>query len=205
MPTTIAIVSRKGGVGKSTLCSNLAVAARTSTIIDCDDQASLADWGDRRTSKNPSVISVPAKRATATLKKINTRWNFIDTPGTLDANVIEVMQASDFVLVVLRYGQFELDSISTTLSAVKLINRPAAIALNLLHPNTNAKALIESIEEAQLGFPICPVAICNRANFQAAAIEGLGVTEESKDTAAAQEVSGLWSWMKKEIKNASSS
>jgi broad-specificity NMP kinase len=43
------------------------------------------------------------------LKQIETEWSFIDTPGTLDANVIELMQASDFVLVVLRYGQFELE------------------------------------------------------------------------------------------------
>ncbi|MGF1601490.1 MAG: ParA family protein [Thermosynechococcaceae cyanobacterium] len=205
MSTTISIVSRKGGVGKSTLCSNLAVLAKSSTILDCDDQASLADWGDRRAKQTPPVITVPPKRATAALKKIETRWSFIDTPGTLDANVIEVMQASDFVLVVLRYGQFELDSISTTLSAVRLINRPAAIALNLLHPNTNSKTLIASLEEANLGFPICPVAICNRADFQTAAIEGMGVNEKSKDSAAAQEIHGLWSWVKKEIKNAPSS
>jgi chromosome partitioning protein len=199
MTKTISIVSRKGGVGKSTLCSNLAVLSENATILDCDDQASLADWGDRREQRPPSVIAIPSKRATTTLKQIDTEWSFIDTPGTLDASVIEVMQASDFVLVVLRYGQFELDSVSTTLSAVRLTNRPAAIVLNLLHPSTNSQDLIASLEGANLGFPIIPIAIRSRADFQTAAIEGLGVTESSPNTKAAEEIKGLWSWIQKEF------
>lgn len=200
MTKTIAIASRKGGVGKSTLCSNLAVLSKNATILDCDDQASLADWGDRREQRPPEVIAIPAKRATSKLRQIKTEWSFIDTPGTLDANVIELMQASDFVLVVLRYGQFELDSVSTTLSAVRLTNRPAAIVLNLLHPSTNAQELISSLDKANLGFPIIPIAIRARADFQNAAIEGLGVTEISEDTKAAEEIKGLWSWIQKEFR-----
>ncbi|MGR3279407.1 ParA family protein [Acaryochloris marina NIES-2412] len=200
MTKTIAVVSRKGGVGKSTLCSNLAVIAKNATILDCDDQASLADWGDRRTKTQPKVIAIPPKRAASTLKQVNSKWCFIDTPGTLDASVIEVMQTADFVLVVLRYGQFELDSISTTLSAVRLIDRPTAIVLNLLHPSTNTQDLISSIEEANLGCPICPVAICSRADFQTAAIEGFGVTELSVSSKASDEIKGLWSWLRKECK-----
>ena len=106
------IVSRKGGVSKSTICVNLAVLAVNSTVLDCDDQATLADWGDRRSQLYPQVISIAAKRAATYLQTSDTEWNFIDTPGTLDAGVIEVMKASDFVLVVIRYGQFELDSVS---------------------------------------------------------------------------------------------
>lgn len=199
MSKTIAIVSRKGGVGKSTLCSNLAVLAQNATILDCDDQASLADWSDRREANAPNVIAIPAKRAIATLQKIDTDWNFIDTPGTLDASVIEVMQASDFILVVLRYGQFELDSVSTTLSAVRITQKPAAIVLNLLHPNTNSQDLISSLEEANLGFSIIPTAICSRADFQNAAVKGMGVTELSKKTKASQEISQVWAWLQREI------
>ncbi|HEY9825272.1 MAG TPA: ParA family protein [Stenomitos sp.] len=199
MPKAISIVSRKGGVGKSTLCSNLAVVAQNSTILDCDDQASLADWGDRREPELPVVIAIPAKRTPITVKKLETEWNFIDTPGTLDASVIEVMQASDFVLVVLRYGQFELDSVSTTLSAVRLTNKPAAIVLNLLHPSANADDLIQSLNDANLGFPIVPIAIRSRADFQTAAIRGLGVTEFDNPSKAAEEITFLWNWLKKVI------
>ena len=184
--------------GRAT-ATNLSVLSKNSTILDCDDQASLADWGDRRELVNPEIIPVPAKRAQATLAKTTTEWNFIDTPGSLDASVLEVMNASDFILVVLKYGQFELDSISTSLSAVKMTEVPAAIVLNMIHPNANAQDLIQSLEDADFGVPVAPIVIRQRADFQNAAIQGLGVTEISKKTKASKEILSLWKWIKGEI------
>jgi len=199
MSKTIAIVSRKGGVGKSTICANLAVLAVDSTILDCDDQATLADWGDRRSQLYPQVISIAPKRAANYLQTSGTPWHFIDTPGTLDAGVIEVMKASDFILVVLRYGQFELDSVSTTLSAIQVAEKPAAIVLNHLHPNAKAPELIQELETVGLGIPIAPVAIRFRSDFQNAAVQGMGVTELSKSSKATQEMTQLWQWLQERI------
>jgi chromosome partitioning protein len=199
MPKTIAIVSRKGGVGKSTICSNLAVLAVNAMVLDCDDQATLADWGDRRSQLYPQVISIAPKRAANYLRTSTAEWNFIDTPGTLDAGVIEVMKASDFVLVVLRYGQFELDSVSTTLSAIQVTGKPAAIVLNHLHPNAKASELIKDLEAAELGIPIAPIAIRLRTDFQNAAVQGMGVTELSKSSKASQEIIELWQWLQQAI------
>ncbi|MBE9176779.1 ParA family protein [Synechocystis salina LEGE 06155] len=199
MSKTISIVSRKGGVGKSTICSNLAVLAVNAMVLDCDDQATLADWGDRRSQRYPQVISIAAKRAAHYLQTQKTEWNFIDTPGTLDAGVIEVMKASDFVLVVLRYGQFELDSVSTTLSAIQVTGKPAAIVLNHLHPNAKASELIKDLETAGLGIPIAPIAIRLRTDFQNAAVQGMGVTELSKSSKASQEIMELWQWLQEII------
>lgn len=56
---TIAIVSRKGGVGKSTLTMNLAVAASDAVILDTDPQASCADWGDRRQDAPLKLLLYP--------------------------------------------------------------------------------------------------------------------------------------------------
>jgi chromosome partitioning protein len=66
---TIAIVSRKGGVGKSTLTMNLAVASKNAVILDTDPQASCADWGDLRNEKPPLVVTVPASRVRSVLAK----------------------------------------------------------------------------------------------------------------------------------------
>ena len=62
---TIAIISQKGGAGKTTVALHLAVsstrAGRNTAIIDLDPQAS-ASWGDRREAALP-VGTPPAPSA----------------------------------------------------------------------------------------------------------------------------------------------
>ena len=57
----IAIISQKGGAGKTTLAVNLAVAAERqdvpTVIIDLDPQASAKTWHDLRGKDAPVVIS----------------------------------------------------------------------------------------------------------------------------------------------------
>ena len=199
MSKTIAIVSRKGGVGKSTLCSNLAVIAQDATILDCDDQASLADWGDRREQELPTIVPITAKRAGAFLKGVTTQWAFIDTPGDLNTGVIDILKISDLALIVLRMGQFELDSISATLSAIQLTQASAVIVINHLHPNANAEELIQKLQSTGLSLRVAPIAIRQRTDFQTAANLGLGVIELAKDNKAAQEINSLWQWLQQEV------
>jgi chromosome partitioning protein len=199
MPKIISVISRKGGVGKSTICSNLAIAAQDSTILDCDDQATLADWGDRRQQENPTIVPITAKRAGAFLKNVNTKWVFIDTPGDLNTGVIDILKISDFALIILRMGQFELDSISATLSAIQLTQVPAAIIINHLHPNANSGELIQELNSLGLPLPIAPIVIRQRADFQTAATLGLGVVELSRESKAGQEIYALWQWLEQEI------
>ena len=63
---TIALVSQKGGSGKTTLALHLAVASaqtgRHAAIIDLDPQASAAHWADRREAALPTVLAAPASR-----------------------------------------------------------------------------------------------------------------------------------------------
>ena len=68
---TIAILSRKGGTGKTTLAINISVAAEqaghTTALIDLDPQASAARWRDNREEETPAVVSAHASRLSETL------------------------------------------------------------------------------------------------------------------------------------------
>ena len=62
----LAIVSEKGGAGKTTLAVNLAVAAEAhglaTAIFDLDPRANSTVWGDRRETKIPAVVPAQAPR-----------------------------------------------------------------------------------------------------------------------------------------------
>ena len=199
MVNVVSVVSRKGGVGKSTLCSNFAVLAGNAAILDCDEQATLADWGDRRENPAPEIFPITPKRAAPFLRKINTDWAFIDTPGDLNSGVIDILKTSDIALVILRIGQFELDSVSATLSAIQFTQTRAAIVLNHLHPSANAGDIIKDLQEVGLDLPIAPIAIRQRADFQIAATRGLGVTELAPEGKAAYEIKELWQWLQRGV------
>ena len=69
---TLAILSRKGGTGKTTLATHLSVAAEsaghTTALIDLDPQSSAAKWRDNRDGDTPAVISTHSERLSQILK-----------------------------------------------------------------------------------------------------------------------------------------
>lgn len=192
---TIAIVSRKGGVGKSTLTINLAVAAQNSTIIDTDSQASCADWGDRRNAKPPEVITVPASRVRVALKKCQTDWAFIDTQPSAEASLIEIAKESDICIIVLRPGQLELDALGSTLAAIRAAEAKAVFCINQAHPQSNLSELVAGLEHHyQVGS-----LIRSRADFPASVAEGMSVVEWNPEGKAALEILNYWSWLKEQL------
>ena len=61
----VAIISQKGGAGKTTLAVHLATAAaagHSAAIVDLDPQGTAASWGDRRQADIPEVVSGQAAR-----------------------------------------------------------------------------------------------------------------------------------------------
>ena len=68
----IAVLSQKGGAGKTTIGLNLGIAAeldsRSAAIIDLDPQASITQWGDSREDEAPVVVSAQAARLPNILK-----------------------------------------------------------------------------------------------------------------------------------------
>jgi chromosome partitioning protein len=66
MMKVVAILSQKGGAGKTTLALHLAAAAEaaklSTVVIDLDPQASASDWKDSREHETPVVTALPHTR-----------------------------------------------------------------------------------------------------------------------------------------------
>jgi len=198
---TIAIVSQKGGVGKTTLAIHLAAEAEqrgeVALIIDADPQASACEWSSWRDGAPPEVIdSAPARIAAKVDLARNQGASFItiDTPPHSDSTAAAAVEVSDLVLIPCRPSAFDLAAMSTSLRLVELLNREAWVVLTAGPPN--APRICEDAREliGKLGGRVCPITLPERAVHRHASAAGQTVCEIEPDGKAALEVSQLYNW-----------
>jgi cellulose biosynthesis protein BcsQ len=140
--TIIAIVSQKGGSGKTTLSVNLAAAAEgagaVALIIDTDPQATASQWGSWRADKAPEVIDSAPPRIQAKVdaaKQQGATVIVIDTPPHADSAASRAVEVADLVLVPCRPSAFDLAAIKTTVSLVRLFDKPAFVVFTAGPPH----------------------------------------------------------------------
>ena len=111
----IAIISQKGGAGKTTLAIHLAAAALdagiTSLIIDTDPQATASQWAAWRRDAPPEVIDSPPPRLAAKVAQARTQGAelvVIDTPPHADSAARAAVEIADLVLIPCRPSAFDL-------------------------------------------------------------------------------------------------
>src|SRR5260370_42550590 len=115
---TIAIISQKGGAGKTTLSGHLATAAALSghsaAIIDLDPQGTAASWGDRRRADAPEGGSGQAARLGGVIEAAHGNGAdlvILDTAPNADQNALRAAQPADLVLIPPRAADFALRAI----------------------------------------------------------------------------------------------
>src|SRR5271166_2154492 len=203
---TVAILSGKGGSGKSTIALHLAVAAErrghSVAVLDVDPQASSATWADSRESETPSVTSLQPSRiakALETAKEAGASLAIIDTaPHSADAAMIAA-EAADLVLIPCRPGILDLRAIGTTARIVKLAGKPAFVVLNTIPPRASNVLADARAAVAVHGLDVAPVAIQQRAAYAHALTAGQTAQEYEEDGKAAEEITALYAWLRKAI------
>jgi len=210
MPT-IAIISQKGGAGKTTLALHLAAAAEntghTALVIDVDPQATASQWAAWRKDAPPVVIdSAPPRLAAKIEQAMNQGAEFIviDTPPHADSAASAAVEVADLVLIPCRPSAFDLAAIKTTASLIKMRGKPAFVVFTAGSPTAprmyeEATQLVESY-----GLNACPHIIADRAVFRHAAAEGKTAMEIEPKGKASDEVRLLYKWACKHVNMQSS-
>ena len=203
---TIAIVSQKGGSGKTTVALNLAVTAtaagRHACVIDTDPQATAAAWGDWREDDRPEVLTSPPARLAKAVQAATKRGAeliVIDTPPHADAAAREAVKAADLVLVPTRPRAFDLHAVEATAELVRFARKRAYVLFNAVPPRaTNLVAEVSAFVD-DLGLAICPVRLGERAAFHHYSSAGEVAAEGDPDGKAAAEVAALWAWVDQQL------
>ena len=200
---TLAILSRKGGTGKTTLAVHLSVAAtlagHTTVLIDLDPQASACKWSDIRHADAPAVISAHEARLPEVLHKAEHNGvdlAILDTPPKSDS--LDTAEVSDFALIPCRPAIFDLQAIGSTMKIVHMADVASSIVLNFVHPQSTM--LIEA-RRAVKGYntDCAPVTLGQRVAFSHALIDGKAVQEFNPKSKASTEITALYKYVAKQM------
>lgn len=200
---TIAILSQKGGSGKTTLALHLAVAAqqdgKTAVIADLDEQASATMWHKARKEPLPHVQpthSAALDQFAAEAERQGVDFLFIDTAPQSDKPAINAAEAADIILIICKPSVMDLRAIQNTIRLTKLAN---------LKPGTKVFTVLAQIEpfgrlheEARktlhkLAVDVLPEGLGRRVAYHHGLIDGQTALEYEPEGKAAQEVRNLYS------------
>jgi chromosome partitioning protein len=195
---TIAVVSQKGGSGKSTLSVHLAVAALHAghkvAILDTDPQGSAAAWGEARKADDPPVVALAAGDLAGALDEARAEGYdvvLIDTQPRASASLANIIAAADWALIPVRPSVFDITTADQTQRIATAAGTPFAFILN--ECPARAPEIAEAREFlAQLG-DVLDVAIGERRIYGRALQTGLSVQEFDPNSDAAREIASAWS------------
>ena len=202
---TLAVLSRKGGTGKTTLAVNLAVAAERAghrlAIVDLDSQASASEWSDWREADTPAVVSVHSARLPQELYKLQQQsvtFAILDTPPKIEDIAEDAARAANLAIISCRPAAFDLKAIEKTIWVGNRGKCPMRIVFNAVPARSSM--LYKAKRAVQVyGVDVSPCLVGDRVVFSHAVIEGLSVMEYDSKSKASLEIQALFRYISKEM------
>jgi chromosome partitioning protein len=207
----LAITSQKGGVGKTTLATALAVAAEQDglsvAVFDLDPQASACFWSDRRQKElgekglTPSVRDIQISRLASYLEAMRAAGAdlvILDCPPVHRDIAHDAASAADIILVPTKPEVFDIRAMQQTVQAAQQINKPVFVVLTFCAPTGPE---VEQAREviAKQGAAIAPVTLHHRKAYGRAQIQGLAPQEYEPSGKAADECRELYKYTRLQL------
>jgi chromosome partitioning protein len=200
----IAILNQKGGVGKTTIATNLAavfaITGQRVQYIDADPQATALDWSATRTADSLfPVVGIPKNTLHRDMPTLAAPydWTFIDGPPLVFDVAKSAIMASDLILIPVQPSAFDIWSAKkiTDLIAEAQMYKPSlnyGFTINRKAANTAiSRDFRQSLKTAFPESMIFATEIGQRVVFVESAARGLTVIETEPKGQAAREIQNL--------------
>ena len=200
----ISVVNQKGGTGKTTVATNLAVCfaaeGRDVLLIDADPQRSALDWrADRPDAHSPvQTIGLPVKNLHREMDLFRPKYDviLIDGGGRVTATARAAVLVADFVIVPTLPSKPDImsthDFFKGVIEAVATIKEvQGAVLINQLQMGTVVSRRAEESVKG-LGYPVFKTILHQYVAYREAIAAGLSVIEYDETSKAAQELTAFF-------------
>ncbi|EAI9929531.1 chromosome partitioning protein ParA [Campylobacter jejuni] len=217
----LSVCNEKGGCGKTTILSNLAIAlyeeGKKNLVIDADPQKSLGTFVSIRNQEGHlKKFDYIIKQGEAyfeyllSLKQNNKEdYKFVlsDTGGRDSKEMRFALALSDIVIIPVIPSQYDVSVFDRVIEVVKMAkvknsNLQVFILINLASTNPFLSKKIDELREyiksvEQDYIKLLDLVIFQREKYKISTQMGLGVTEDKKNDKACIEINNLCEFIKK--------
>ncbi len=203
----LTIANIKGGVGKTTLATNIAIAraldGRDVLLVDADEQGSAADFTQLRTEKaggaGYAAMRLKGREVRTEIAKLRAKFGdiIVDVGGRDNEGLRAALTIADKALIPVQPSSFDVwsfDRIAALVNEAKVLN-PSLEAFAMLNAadaqgqdNREAREALQDID----GVKMLDGTIVRRKSFRNAAAQGRGVLDMiPKDAKAIEELTAI--------------
>lgn len=181
----IAILSQKGGGGKSTIARTLAVELtkqkQNVLLLDLDiQQKTSSEWSERRKRKDikPFINCQSFPYFPPELLKKNYDYLIIDAPARISRESLEIAKQANLLIQPVRPSLDDLNPAIREFHALAKAGIPKnklAFVINCINSNAEKKNTREYLTEA--GYFVFSIALLDKVSYREAQNQGLSISE----------------------------
>lgn len=201
MSKVISILNQKGGVGKTTISTNLAIALQKECkvlLVDSDPQGSLRDWNQANEGKLIHVVGLDRETLAKDIDGVKSGYDLIIIDGAPQSSKMagSAIKASDLVIIPVTPSPYDVWACSDLVDIIKArqeVTNGKPLCYFLISRARKGTNMTEDVKSALSDYeiPILNSRTMHREVYAKTASNGLTVHYDIKAVDAINEITEL--------------